>query len=245
MLDTPLPQLMQSAEERAAADELARDAQAVPAMLRLAELVAFVGDGRPATQAGNLKVPDAVAAATRLGTGDDLSGAARSMDDLPEVAHVFRWAVAAGLLAARGTKIVAGPHAQDLERDPLSAWFNVAITLLGHGLLDGFRRGWRKSYVELLDAGAGPILAAILATGGQAPLAAIDDLVWERVAQVYDYDLGDGAERQHVVRLVKAMVTQFADIGTMTMRDGDVILTGLGNALASAAAAMAGDDGRE
>jgi hypothetical protein len=37
------------------------------------------------------------------------------------------------------------------------------------------------------------------------------------------------------------MVTQFADIGALTMRDGDVILTGLGNALASAAVAMASD----
>jgi len=210
-------------------------------MVRLAELVAFVGSGRPATQAGNLKAPDAVVAATRLGTRDDVSGAARSMDDLPELAHVFRWAIAAELLAARGTKIVAGSRAEDLERDPLSAWFNAAITLLDHGLLDGFRRGWRKSYVELLDAGAGPILAAILKAGGQAPLAAIDDLVWEEVARVYDYDLDDATERQHVSRLVKSMVTQFADIGTMTMCDGDVILTGLGNALASAAVAMASD----
>ncbi len=241
MLDTPLPQLMESDEERAAAEELARDAQAVPAMVRLAELVAFVGSGRPATQAGNLKAPDAVAAARRLGTRDDGSGGARSMDDLPGVAHAFRWAIAAELLAARGTKIVAGPRAQDLERDPLSAWFKVAVTLLDHGLLDGFRRGWRKSYVELLDAGAGPILAAILEAGGQAPLTALDDLVWEQVARVYGYDLDDAAERQHVVRLVKAMVTQFADIGTMTMHDGNVILTGLGNALASAAVAMASD----
>jgi hypothetical protein len=241
VLDTPLPQLMESDDERAAADELARDAQAVPAMVRLAELVAFVGSGRPATQAGNLKAPDAVAAAIRLGTRDDVSGAASSMDDLPEVAHAFRWAIAAELLAARATKIVAGPRAQDFKRDPLSAWFNVAVTLLDHGLLDGFRRGWRKSYVELLDAGAGPILAAILEAGGQAPLAAIDDLVWEQVARVYDYDLDDAAERQHVSRLVKAMVTQFADIGTMTMRDGDIVLTGLGNALASVAAAMSSD----
>src|SRR3954452_7999215 len=148
VLDTPLPELMESEGERAAAQELARDARAVPAMVRLAELVAFVGSGRPATQAGNLKAADAVAAAIRLRTRDDVSGAARSIDDLPEVAHAFRWAIAAELLAARATKIVAGPRAQDLERDPLSAWFTVAVTLLDHGLLDGFRRGWRKSYVE-------------------------------------------------------------------------------------------------
>src|SRR4051794_2659098 len=241
VLDTPLPELMESEGERAAAQELARDAQAVPAMVRLAELVAFVGSGRPATQAGNLRAPDAVAAAIRLGMRDEVSGAARSMDELPELAHAFRWAIAAELLAARATKIVAGPRAQDLERDPLSAWFTVAVTLLDHGLLDGFRRGWRKSYVELLDAGVGPILAAILEAGGQAPLAAIDDLVWEQVSRVYEYHLDDAAEHEHVSRLVQAMVTQLADIGTTTMRDGDLVLTGLGNALASAAAAMSSD----
>ena len=152
------------------------------------------------------------------------------MDDLLDVAHLFRWAIAAELLAARGTKIVAGPCAGDLERDPLAAWFKAAITLLEHGLLDGFQRGWRKSYVELLDAGAGPILAAILEAGGEAPLTAIDDLVWEQVAHSYSYDLDDDAERQHVVRLVDAVVMQFAGIGTVTRRDGDVVLTGLGKA---------------
>jgi hypothetical protein len=100
----------------------------------------------------------------------------------------------------------------------------------------------QESYVELLDAGAGPILAAILEAGGQAPLTAIDDLVWEQVARVYDYDLDDAAERQHVVRLVKAMVTQFADIRAITIRNGDVVLTGLGNALGSVTAAMSSED---
>src|SRR3954451_9454429 len=93
VLDTPLPDLMESERERAAAQALARDARAVPAMVRLAELVAFVGSGRPATQAGNLRAPDAVAAAIRLGMRDEGSGAARSMDELPEVAHAFRWAI--------------------------------------------------------------------------------------------------------------------------------------------------------
>jgi hypothetical protein len=63
------------------------------------------------------------------------------MDDLPDVAHLFRWAIAAELLTARATRIVPGPRARDLERDPLSAWFTAAITLLGYGLLDGFQPG--------------------------------------------------------------------------------------------------------
>src|SRR3954447_26068889 len=150
VLDTPLPQLMESDEQRAAAQQLARDAQAVPAMVRLAGLVAFVGSGRPATQAGNLRASDAVAAAIRLRTRDDVSGAACSMDDLPEVAHAFRWAIAAELLAARATKIVAGPRAQDLERDRLSGCLGArsrcSITACSTGSGgDGARATWSYS----------------------------------------------------------------------------------------------------
>ncbi|MGO9957853.1 MAG: hypothetical protein ACLP50_18100, partial [Solirubrobacteraceae bacterium] len=178
------------------------------------------------------KAPDAVALARLLRAGADV----------PDVAHVVRWAIASELLTARATKIVAGPRARDLEHDPLSAWLKAAITLLEHGLLDGFQRGWRKVYVELLDAGAGPILAAILQAGGQAPLTAIEDLAWENVARDYGYELDDAAERRYVIRLVKAMMTQFADIGALNCRDGNVVLTALGGALASAATVMLGDD---
>jgi hypothetical protein len=194
-----------------------------------------------ATQAGNLRPPDAVALAERLRTRDDVSGVVRSMDDLPHAAHVFRWALAAELLAARGTKIVAGPWAQDLERDPLAAWFKAATTLLEHGVFDGFRRGWRKSYVELLDAGVGPLLAAILEAGGEASLAAVEDLVWEIIARTYSYELGDDAERRHAVKLLRAMMFELADIGALICNGDVVVLTGLGNTLASAAATMSSD----
>jgi hypothetical protein len=242
VLDTPLAGLMQSDEDRAHAEQLTREALAVPAMVRFEKVVAFVGDGRPATQAGNLKAADAVALARLLRAGADVPDTVRSMDDLPDVAHVVRWAIAAELLTARATKIVAGPRARDLEHDPLSAWLTAAVTLLERGLLDGFQRGWRKVYVELLDAGAGPILAAILQAGGQAPLTAIEDLAWENVARDYGYELDDTAERRYVNRLVTAMMTQFVDLGAVTCHDAEVVLTGLGGALASAAAVMSRED---
>jgi hypothetical protein len=163
------------------------------------------------------------------------------MDDLPEAAHAFRWAVAAALLAARTTKIVAGPWAQDLERDPLAAWFKAATTRLEVGVLDGFRRGWRKSYVELLDAGVGPLLVAIEAAGGEAPLAAIEDLAWEMIARTYGYELNDAAERRHAVTLVTAMISELADIGALIRSADAVVMTGLGNTLAGAATAMPSD----
>ena len=230
-----MPDLLDTEQQRAAARELARQAGLVPAIGRLCELVAFVGAGRVATQGGKLKPADAVAAARRLGTPHQVPGGARSMADMPEVAHVFQWATAAGFLTRRGMRIVAGLRARELEHDPLAAWTRAAIVLLDHGVLDGFRWGWRKSYVELLDADAPFLLAVIREAGGVLPLSTIEDRAWPRVAASYGYDLDDASEREHVARLLRAMVAQFADLGAAARHDDDVVLTELGDVLATAA----------
>ncbi|MGO9976905.1 MAG: hypothetical protein ACLP01_29725 [Solirubrobacteraceae bacterium] len=237
-----MPELMDTEQQRAAARELARQAGLVPAIGRLRELVAFVGAGRVATQAGKLKPADAVAVARRLSTSDKMLGCARSMADLPEVAHVFQWATAAGFLTRRGTRIVAGPCARELEHDPLAAWTRAAIVLLDHGVLDGFRLGWRKTYVERLDADAPFLLAVIREAGGALPLSTIEDRAWPRVAAIYGYDLDDAGEREHVAWLLRAMVAQFTDLGAAARHDDDVVLTELGDVLATAATAAEARD---
>jgi hypothetical protein len=242
LLDAPLVDLVDTEEERAAAEHLNREALEVPAMARLRDLVAFVGAGRPGTQSGNLKPTQVAATVAALGLGDALSGEIRSMDDLPELAHVFHWAAAAEFVAKRGTKVVAGPRAPDLEHDPLSAWLAAATTLLDYGLLDGFRRGWRKAYVELLDAEAGDLLAAMFEAGGAAPLNAIEQSAWEHVVLGYGLNIDDGEERLHVIRLVGSMVTQLADIGIVRRDDDIVALTGLGSILAMAAPTASEND---
>lgn len=242
VLDTPLAELIDGEQERAHAAQLTRQAAAAPAIARLRELVAFVGKGRRATQAGKLTPSDAVALARRLGVRERELGEARSMEDLPEVAHLYYWAVAAELLAATATRIVAGPWAGDLQRDPLAAWFRAATVLLEHGLLDGFRRGWRKHYVEFLDASVPAPLAALIEAGGEAPISAIQDSAWEQVADIYGYDHDDDAERRYVDRLVQAIVAQFVDLGAAERHNQNVRLTELGGALATTAIAITSDD---
>jgi hypothetical protein len=242
VLDTPLVELMDGEEERAHARELTRQAKLAPALIRFRELLAFVGDGRRATQAGKLTPTDAIAVASALGASAPAGVEVRSMEDLPGVAHLFHWAVAAEVLSVRGTRIMPGPWAEDLQRDPLSAWFKAATTLLQYGLLDAFRRGWRKQYVEFLDGGVPFILSAILNVGGEAPVAAIEESVWERVADAYGYELDDAAERRHVDRLVQAVFAQFADLGAAERDERAVRLTELGGALAVAASALIDDD---
>jgi hypothetical protein len=242
LLDAPLADLMATPEEQAQAEELTRQAASVPAMARLREVVAFVGKGRPATQAGNLKAADAVALARRLATGEQALVDVGSMGDLPETAHAFRWAAAAEFLAGRGTRVVPGPLAHDLEQDPLAAWFKATVTLLENGVLDGFRQGWRKSYVELLDAGAAGLLVALAEAGGAVPLTAIEGGAWEQVSEAYGYEPDDDAERAHVVGLLRAMLDQFADCGVVDRHDDQVVLTDLGGALAAIVALTSDDD---
>jgi len=241
VVDMPLAELMGTAEERAEVEELTRQAAATPAMARLRELMDIVGSARPATQAGNLKVQDAVSLARRLGAPGDVLEDVRSMDDLPEVARLFRWASAAGLVVRRGTRIVAGPYAGDMERDPLSAWLRIATTLLEHGPLDGFRRGWRKRYVELLDTDVAGLLVALEEAGGSVPLATIEERGWEQVADHYGYDPDDGDERRSVARLIGALVGELVELGAVARKRDDVVLTGLGSALAGIAV-LASDD---
>lgn len=242
VLATPLVELMDSEEERAHAQELTRQANLAPAVARFRGLLAFVGEGRRATQAGKLTPADAIALASSLGAPVRAGVEVRSMEDLPDVAHLFHWALAAELLIVRGTRILPGEWAEELQRDPLSAWFKAATTLIEHGLLDAFRRGWRKTYVKFLDAGVPFIISAILNAGGEPPVAAVEELVWEQVAAAYGYQLDDAAERRHVDRLVQGMFTQLADLGAAERIDQDVRLTDLGGALAAACSAVIDTD---
>ena len=235
VVNTPVAQLMFGPEDMAIAEELVRQAVAAPAMAQMRVVVELVGKGRRATKAGNLRLADARSLAERLGTGERAAVEMRSMDDLPETAHAFRWAAAAEFVAWQGHQIVPGPSAPDFARDPLLAWLKAAITLLEHGPLDGFQQGWRKSYVELIDARVTGLLAAIAEAGGRFPIVDIEENAWEQVADAYGYQVGDNKERRHVVTLVGGLLNQLADIGVMAQEDDEVVLTGLGALLVSVA----------
>ena len=239
VLDVPLAALMDTEAARGEAERLTREAAAVPSMSRLRAVVAFVGAGRPATQAGNLRAADAAALARRLDTGEEIPEQVRSLADLPDTAHAFGWAVAAGFLDHRASKVVAGPRARDLEGDPLSAWLAAATTLLENGLVSGFRQGWRKRYLEVLDLAAPGLVVFLASADGPVPLAEIDQQGWELVAASAGVD---DDERRHVDRLVRAMVAQLVELGVVTCHEDDVTLTGLGSVLAVGVALALDDD---
>lgn len=242
-LDTPLPELLDDESLRAEAARMARQAEAVPALARLRDLVAFVGAGRPATSAGNLKLADAKALAERLGSSSGDAAEVRTLDDLPGVAHLFRWAVAAEFLTHRRGRIMPGPLAGTLADDPLSAWFKAAATRISHGVLDGFRSGWRKAYVPLLDGSVPILLAGLARLAEPVPLADLEELVWRDVAEESGIDRDDSRERAHLAKLLDAMFEELADLGLVTRERDRLAITELGAPLGAAFGLSLDDDG--
>ncbi len=94
--------------------------------------------------------------------------------------------MAAELLSTRTTRIVAGPWSADRERDPLAAWFKASTTLLEHGLLGCFRRGWQKHYVEYLDAALPALLPAMLEAGTVSSSRSPSKLDARALARAYE-----------------------------------------------------------
>ena len=92
-----------------------------------------------------------------------------------------------------------------------------------------------------LTSASGTCLIALAAAREPFPLADIEQQAWEQVASGYGYERGDELERGSVVRLVRAMVAQLAQIGIVAREDNHVVLTNLGNTMA-AVADLSGDD---
>lgn len=242
VLDTPLHELLEDSGEQEAAEAaaLVQEVREVPAVARFRRLLAFVGKGRPATQAGNLKLADARELVAVLGTRDTVDGEVRSMGDLPDVAHALRWAVSAELLAVRGQRLLPGPLGEALETDPLTAWLKVAFALLENGVLGGFQEGWRPGYVEMLDGSVPGLLVALAGAGQPVALGLVQESAWEDVAGQYGYRKDNERERHRVDVVIEGLVAQLADAGVVA-RDGDEItLTPLGGVLAGLVDVIAG-----
>ena len=222
-------ELMATEEQRAVARELARQAGLVPAMGRLRELVAFVGSGRVATRAGMLKPADAVGVARRLG-----APTRRPRGPLMEAARgraCFHWARAARFLTRRGTKSwrALPPETRARPTRRLGQGGDLRLGQVCRRLSPRLAQGVR----ELLDADAPLLPAVIRDAGGSLPLSVIEARAWRQVAARYGYDLDDDREREHVAWLLRAMVAQLADLGAAAGNDDEVVLTELGDVLAT------------
>lgn len=170
---------------------------------RLRRLVEFVGDGRPLTDRGNLKVADGKALIEILGT-DDLLGPpvrgelhrVRSSTQLPGVRRTFTVAREAGFVAVEGRRAVPGPEAERLVSEPAealwAAWWalvrRVGPTRHRRGG-DRYGLGW---YAEELDAQLPLLLADLSREQAAIGIEDLADEVWEHLEGVFDLDHLEG-----------------------------------------------------
>jgi len=166
---------------------------------RMSALVDFVGDGRPLTDRGNLKLADGKVLVKLLDTGDrfdekinDRVFKTRSVDDLHGVTLAFRLAVESGLLAVEGRRVIPGPSL-DLLEDRL-ALLGVLVGTLGDiGACQFWHRhdhygfGW---YAEDLDAEMWPMLLDLYVEGPM-PLPDLQEEFWALLMEEYEFPTAD------------------------------------------------------
>lgn len=216
--------------------ELGQEALATPLLQRLLAFVEYIGAGHKLTKTGNLTVADGRALAALLDTGEAAhADQVRSATELPEVDLAFRIA-----LDTRSVKKVKGVlsatrKGREIERDPLEAWREAFIALLGQGLVGG--PYYAPFWVDFLDEGVLGLLGLLYVAGGRVPVGLLEEGAWEQLADELDpddfwYQHRDLA-REGLSRDLGRMIDRLELTGALQREDGgDVRLTPLGAWLA-------------
>ncbi len=246
----PLPPVVLAAES-----ELRAAAEVTVWIDRVNRLVDFVGDGRPLTGTGNLKLADGRALVAILGTTDPLDEVignrtfrTRSSTELLEVDLTFALALQSNVLASTGRRVTPGGSLGLLAEDPLDAWYALLLVLLQRvGLCrhryGGDRYGWGW-FAEALDKGLPLLLLDLYRAQGPVELPELADTAWAQLVEQYDLDdvAADKLEfhRGLVSRALRYSLTRLAEYGAVALDDaarqpvkgddltGEVWLTDLG-----------------
>lgn len=162
---------------------------------RVRRLVEFVGDGRPLTDTGKLKLADGEVLVDLLETRDrfnerigDRVFKTKSTAELPDVHLTFRIAVESGALTIEGKKVLPGQNAESFS-DVLESFYGMWLALFQrigptqhHFRRNRYGMGW---YAEELDEVLPVLLLGIYRHGATS----IDELVanvWTHILNSFD-----------------------------------------------------------
>jgi hypothetical protein len=200
-------------------DELEKAALATVWPERVRRLVDFIGDGRPLTDTGKLKLADGRMLIDILGTRDrfdpqygDQVFKTRSTAHLSEVHLTFLIAVESNTLKRRGSRVLPGPNAGVLG-DVLESFYGLWLTLFKRiGSMqyryggDTYGFGW---YADELDESIPMVLLELYRRG---PLS-IDGLaadVWTHLFNTFDFDdVSDERLESECASVERALRTAF------------------------------------
>ncbi|MFP3901801.1 MAG: hypothetical protein ACLFXM_13180 [Acidimicrobiia bacterium] len=227
----------------APARELQSAAAGSVLVTRVRRLVDFVGHGRPLTERGNLKLADGTALVELLGTGDRVDAApggraskARSAADLTGVDLTFRLALATGLLAVEGRRVVPGADAAAAaaDADPCDLAYRLLLGLVAAVGPVGHRHrsdpGGAGGDAEDIDQSLARTLLDLYRSRAARPVEEIAGEAWDLLAAeggTAEVDLADrdGADiegpttpaRRRVDGDVRYALDRLADLGVVTV----------------------------
>src|ERR687897_1641442 len=217
----PLPPVRLAPEE-----ELRAAAGSAPLVARLGRFVAWLGEGRRLTQAGNLTVADGKELLGVLGIADvtdarvqERLARVRSAADLAEIGLVTSLATRAGLARVRRGRLVSTRRGRSLAGQPLEGWERGLEAPADLGPLGvDWAGAWRPFWVEFLDSGTRDLLVALYQADEPVPLEDLAASAWEEVERVFD--LGEDPRqlelwRTGVARDVERSVRRLEELGAV------------------------------
>ena len=206
---------------------------------QVVELVSWVGEGRPLTGTGALRLADARVLVERLGTGDVIDPAigdrtfkTRSSAELLGLRLIVEWAKAARLVReVRGRLVPVRKNAGLLDR-PAELWTALFATFgrLGPAFLP---TGWGESLLRAeFDAGSTAILSALHLADGPVHRATLCALAWDVVTARYVLDDATAQQLDTARRMndrdVRRGLEALAMLGAVTLTETTAELTALG-----------------
>lgn len=199
---------------------------------RLRRLTEYVGQGRPLTAKGNLKLADGKELVTLLETNDrfdemigDEVFKTVSTAHLPGIDLTFRIALEAGFLAVDRNKVVPGPYIERLE-EPLTALYGAWLALFtGIGPTqywygeDRYSWGW---FAEELDFSLLSLMVELHLRGSYSIDVAAEEM-WNHLEIVFDLPDVPATmierQRRSVERSLRHAFNLLAEMGTLQVDD--------------------------
>jgi hypothetical protein len=207
-----------------------------PAQRQLRELTRWVGDGRPLTQTGRIRLADARELVSLLDTRDAVDGRfpTTSSAQLPELTLIVEWAKACGLVRVVRGRLVLVKKRAGLLDDAAALWDRMfdAFGSLGTALCPD---GWAQSF---LRDEFRHVIAAVLwvayRRGPSFPLSEACALAWDLATLRYMLDAATTPQlstwRAMNDRDLRCALAVLEELGAVRLAGGTVALTDRGAA---------------
>jgi hypothetical protein len=176
-------------------DELAELASETTTFAQMRAFLDLVGDGRPLTKKGHLRLADARALCEAIGRADrfdpmigDRVFRTKSAEEIEPVELLFAWARAAGLLRVAKGRMHRTKRGNRFGTEPLEDWWRLFVAFVQKLDWPAWRDSWRGGPFWAFDLESLlPILLATMASARRAvSVGELGDATWRLIEQSFD-----------------------------------------------------------